>query len=33
VRVTVVDLEATDTDLGFPFTRWAELCDVTDPDC
>lgn len=33
VRVTLVDLESTDTSLRFPFTRWAEFCDVTDPDC
>jgi hypothetical protein len=33
VRVILVDLDATDTDLGFPFTRWAEFCDLTDPDC
>ncbi len=33
VRVTLVDLDATDTSLRFPFTRWAEFCDLTDPDC
>lgn len=32
-RVTVVDLDAIDTDLAFPFERWAEFCDVDDPDC
>ncbi|MGA7690254.1 MAG: hypothetical protein WCA29_13610 [Jiangellales bacterium] len=33
MRVTLVDLAAPDTSLGFPFTRWAEFCDLTDPDC
>jgi hypothetical protein len=33
VRVTVVDLESFDEGLRFPFTRWAEFCDITDPDC
>lgn len=33
VRVTLVDLGSTDSSLKFPFTRWAEFCDVTDPDC
>ena len=33
VRVTLVDLDATDTSLRFPFTRWAEFCALTDPDC
>jgi hypothetical protein len=32
VRVTVVDLDSS-TDNAFPFTRWAEFCAVTDPDC
>jgi hypothetical protein len=33
VRVTVVDLDTADDALQFPFVRWAEFCDVTDPDC
>jgi hypothetical protein len=34
VRVTLVDLESYDETLGVvPFARWAEFCDVTDPDC
>ncbi len=32
-RVTVVDLDSVDTDLAFPFERWAEFCDVDDVDC
>lgn len=32
VRVTVVDLESFD-EFEFPFARWAEFCDITDPDC
>ena len=33
VRVTIVDLDSETTTGGFPFTRWFEMCDVTDPDC
>ena len=34
VRVTVVDLTSVDDEQGlFPFTRWVEFCDTTDPDC
>jgi hypothetical protein len=34
VRVTLVDLDSFDDDLGVvPFARWVELCDTTDPDC
>ena len=33
VRVTIVDLDAETTTGGFPFARWLEMCDVTDPDC
>ena len=33
VRVTIVDLDAETTTGGFPFARWIEMCDVTDPDC
>ena len=33
-RVTVVDLASTSDQEGpFPFTRWVEFCDTTDPDC
>lgn len=33
-RVTLVDLDSIDDDGSLPaFTRWAEFCDVTDPDC
>jgi hypothetical protein len=32
-RVTLVDLDSVDTGMRFPFTRWAEFCDVADPDC
>jgi hypothetical protein len=33
-RVTIVDLDsAAETTGPFPFTRWMEFCDVTDPDC
>lgn len=32
-RVTVVDLADIDESQQFVFTRWAEFCDVTDPDC
>jgi hypothetical protein len=32
--VTVVDLASADGTIGpFPFTRWVEFCDTTDPDC
>lgn len=33
VRVTVVDLDSVDTSAQFPFTRWVEFCNRTDPDC
>ena len=32
VRVTIVDLDS-ESGGGFPFARWIEMCDVTDPDC
>ena len=33
-RVTVIDLASAEQDAGpFPFTRWVEFCDTTDPDC
>ncbi len=33
-RVTIVDLASLDDAAGrFPFTRWVEFCDTTDPDC
>ena len=33
-RVTVVDLASADGSVApFPFTRWVEFCDTTDPDC
>lgn len=33
-RVTVVDLASADEGVTpFPFTRWVEFCDTTDPDC
>lgn len=33
-RITVVDLASASVDAGpFPFTRWIEFCDTTDPDC
>jgi hypothetical protein len=33
VRGTLVDLDSVDGTRQFPFARWAEFCDVTDPDC
>jgi len=33
-RLTVIDLASADEAAGpFPFTRWVEFCDTTDPDC
>ena len=33
-RITVVDLASARVDGGpFPFTRWIEFCDTSDPDC
>ena len=34
VRVTLIDLDSYDEGAGgLPFTRWAEFCGITDPDC
>ena len=34
IRVTIVDLDSFDEAAGgLPFTRWAEFCEATDPDC
>lgn len=34
IRVTVVDLDSYNNgETRFPFTRWAEFCKTTDPDC
>lgn len=33
-RVTIVDLDSyNDGATQLPFSRWAEFCDVSDPDC
>lgn len=33
-RITIVDLASAGPDSApFPFTRWIEFCDTTDPDC
>ena len=33
-RVTIVDLDGVNADSWpFPFSRWIEMCDVTDSDC
>lgn len=34
VRITIVDIDSIGAGAGqFPFTRWAEYCAVSDPDC
>lgn len=34
VRITLVDLASvSEESTPFPFGRWIEFCDVTDPDC
>lgn len=34
VRITLVDLASgSESVRPFPFTRWIEFCDVSDPDC
>ena len=34
VRVTIIDLDSyNDGATQLPFTRWAEFCDTSDPDC
>jgi hypothetical protein len=33
-RITLVDLASIGDDSApFPFTRWIEFCDTSDPDC
>ncbi len=33
VRVTLIDLDSTTSTSALPFSRWAEFCYTTDPDC